>query len=183
MSVFREAPNAPRHARSEEAVAGARAYPTMDTDDIKAMPVRGIAADDAVLWLCATNAHLRVAFDVVEAWGFEYRALLTWVKDHMGTGEWLRGQTEHCLLAVRGRPVFVRGTHTTVLQTARREHSRKPEVFYDLVEETCAGGKLELFCRQRRDGWQVYGNDTVKFWKAGTGTRNANADNTILHAS
>ena len=68
-----------------------------------------------------TNAHLRVAFDVVEAWGFEY--LLTWVKDRMGTGEWLRGQTGHCILAIRGKPVFIHGSHTTVLEAARREHS------------------------------------------------------------
>jgi len=81
----------------------------------------------------------------------------------MGTGEWLRGQTEHCLLAVRGRPVFVSGTHTTVLQAARREHSRKPEEFYSLVEETCAGGKVELFSRERRERWQSFGNDVEKF--------------------
>jgi len=68
-----------------------------------------------------TNAHLRVALDVVEAWGFEY--LLTWVKDRMGTGEWLREQTEHCILAIRGKPVFIHGSHTTVLEAARREHS------------------------------------------------------------
>jgi N6-adenosine-specific RNA methylase IME4 len=135
----------------------------MDIEEIKAMRVCDIADDDAILWLWTTNTHLRAAVDVVEAWGFEYRALLTWVKDRMGTGEWLRGQTEHCLLAVRGRPVFVGGARTTVLQAARREHSRKPEEFYDLVEETCAGGKVELFCRQRRDGWQVFGNDTEKF--------------------
>ena len=138
-------------------------YPTMDIEDIKAMPVRDIAADDAVLWLWTTNAHLRVAFDVVEAWGFEYRTLLTWVKDRMGTGEWLRGQTEHCLLAVKGRPVFVSGSHPTVLQAARREHSRKPEEFYALVEATCAGGKVELFCRERRERWQPFGNDVDKF--------------------
>jgi hypothetical protein len=52
---------------------------------------------------------------------------------------------------------------------ARREHSRTPEEFYDLVEATCAGGKLELFCRQRRDAWQVYGNDTAKFLEASGG--------------
>jgi N6-adenosine-specific RNA methylase IME4/ParB-like chromosome segregation protein Spo0J len=142
---------------------GSLPYPTMDTDDIKAMPVRDIAADDAVLWLWATNAHLRVAFDVVEAWGFEYRALLTWVKDRMGTGEWLRGQTEHCLLAVRGRPVFVSGTHTTVLQATRREHSRKPEEFYHVVEATSPGSRIELFCRERRNGWSAYGNDMGRF--------------------
>jgi ParB-like chromosome segregation protein Spo0J len=65
-------------------------YPTMDIEDIKAIPVAEIADENAILWLWTTNAHLRVAFDVVEAWGFEYRTLLTWVKDRMGTGEWLR---------------------------------------------------------------------------------------------
>ena len=84
-------------------------YPTMPLEDIKAMPVREIADENAILWLWTTNAHLPVAFDVVAAWGFEYKTLLTWVKDRMGTGEWLRGQTEHCMLAARGKPVFLHG--------------------------------------------------------------------------
>ena len=95
------------------------------------------------------------AFDVVEAWGFEYRTLLTWVKDKMGRGEWLRGQTEHCMLAILGKPVFLIGNHTTALEAVRREHSRKPEEFYVLVENTSPGGKVELFCRERRQGWHV----------------------------
>ena len=138
-------------------------YPTMAIEDIKALPVEAIAADDATLWLWTTNAHLRVAFEVVEAWGFVYKTLLTWVKDRMGTGEWLRGQTEHCMLATRGKPVFLHGQHTTVLQAARREHSRKPEEFYALVEATCPGNKVELFCRQHRKDWEVYGNNTSCF--------------------
>jgi N6-adenosine-specific RNA methylase IME4 len=138
-------------------------YPTMALEDIKAMPVRDLAEEEAILWLWTTNAHLRIAFDVVEAWGFEYRSLLTWVKDRMGTGEWLRGRTEHCLLAVRGKPVFLQGNHTTVLEAARREHSRKPEEFYELVEDTCPGSKLDLFSRQERRGWRVFGNRTKLF--------------------
>src|SRR5713226_4689178 len=106
---------------------------SMSMEKIKAMPVAEIADENAILWLWTTNAHLRVAFDVVEAWGFQYRTLLTWVKDRMGTGEWLRGQTEHCLQAARGKPVFLHGQHTTVIQAIRREHSRKPEEFYSLV--------------------------------------------------
>jgi N6-adenosine-specific RNA methylase IME4 len=138
-------------------------YPTMAIDDIKAMPVQSIVADDAVLWLWTTNAHLRVAFDVVVEWGFEYRTLLTWVKDRMGTGEWLRGQTEHCMLAVRGKPVFVHGNHATVLEAARREHSRKPEEFYEIINATCPGSKVELFARQQRVGWKSYGNQCKLF--------------------
>ena len=81
----------------------------------------------------------------------------------MGTGEWLRGQTEHCLLAARGKPVFLHGQHTTVLQAARREHSRKPEESYALVEATCSGCKLELFAREERNGCHVFGNQTREF--------------------
>lgn len=77
-------------------------YPTMAIESILGLPVAKLAEPDAILWLWATNAHIQPAFGVVEAWGFEYKALLTWVKDRMGSGEWLRGQTEHCLLAVRG---------------------------------------------------------------------------------
>jgi len=138
-------------------------YPTMDIEEIKAMPVAEISDENAILWLWTTNAHLRFAFDVVEAWGFEYKTILTWVKDRMGTGEWLRGQTEHCMLAVRGKPVFLNGNHATALEAARREHSRKPEEFYALVEATSPGGKLELFCRQERQGWRAFGNNTDKF--------------------
>jgi N6-adenosine-specific RNA methylase IME4 len=135
----------------------------MAIEDIKAMPVQTIAADAATLWLWTTNAHLRVAFEVVEAWGFEYRTLLTWVKNQMGTGEWLRGKTEHCLLAIRGKPVFLHGSHSTALEAARREHSRKPEEFYALVEATCPGSRVELFSRQERHGWNAFG-DQVTFY-------------------
>jgi N6-adenosine-specific RNA methylase IME4 len=138
-------------------------YPTMDIDEIKAMPIRSIADNNAILWLWTTNTHLRVAFEVVEAWGFEYKTLLTWVKDRMGTGEWLRGQTEQCLLAVRGKPVFLHGSHTTVLQAVRRDHSRKPEEFFVLVEATCPGSKVELFSRQKRKEWLAFGNEINRF--------------------
>ena len=109
------------------------------------------------------HAHLPVAFDVVASWGFQYKTLLTWVKDRMGTGEWLRGQTEHCLLAARGKPVFIHGSYTTVLSAAQREHSRKPDEFYALVEAICPGSRLELFARQARTGWRAFGNQTGLF--------------------
>ena len=138
-------------------------YPTMGIEEIMGLAASDIAEEDAILWLWTTNAHLRMAFDVVKSWGFEYKTLLTWVKDRMGTGEWLRGQTEHCLLATRGKPVFIHGNHTTVLKALRREHSRKPEEFYILVEATCPGSKVELFARQARAGWQAFGNQTDLF--------------------
>ncbi|MGJ5814494.1 MT-A70 family methyltransferase [Paludibaculum fermentans] len=138
-------------------------YPTLSIEEIKGLPVRNLADENAILWLWTTNAHLRVAFEVVESWGFEYKTLLTWVKDRMGTGEWLRGKTEHCLLGARGKPVFLHGSDTTALEATRREHSRKPAEFYALVERICPGGRIDLFSRQQREGWCTYGDQTRQF--------------------
>jgi hypothetical protein len=90
-------------------------YPTMTVPEICAMPVGEIAADDAVLWLWVTNPNMRRAFEVLDAWGFVERSMLTWAKPHVGTGNWLRGQTEHCILAVRGRPIVTLTNQATIL--------------------------------------------------------------------
>lgn len=138
-------------------------YPDMTLDEIKALPVRALAADDAILWLWTTNAHLRAAFDVVEAWGFTHKTILTWAKPHMGTGDWLRGRTEHCIMAVRGRPVVTLTNQSTLLEGPLREHSRKPDSFYALVESLCPGSKVELFAREAREGWVAHGSEVGHF--------------------
>lgn len=138
-------------------------YPTMTIQQIKELPVGALAHKDCVLWLWTTNAHLPLASDVLDSWGFEYRSILTWAKDRMGHGEWLRNQTEHCLLATRGNPVFTAPGSSTLLNGPTREHSRKPETFYQLVEATRPGTKLELFSRQERDGWVVWGAEQNLF--------------------
>ena len=154
----------PYEKRSEDLTHRARLpYPDMTVEDIRALPVEGIAAPDAILWLWTTNAHLREAFTVLDAWGFAHKTVLSWVKDRMGTGDWLRGQTEHCLLAVRGRPVVNLTNQTTVLYGPLRQHSRKPDTFYALVEALCPGARVELFSRQPRVGWQSWGGETELF--------------------
>jgi DNA adenine methylase len=142
---------------------GACDYPPMTLEDIRALPVGAIAHADSVLWLWTTNAHLPDAFDVLRAWGFTHKTLLTWVKDRMGCGDWLRGQTEHCLLAVRGQPTVTLTNETTVIHADAREHSRKPEDFYTLVESLCPGSKVELFARCRRPGWTAHGDQVGQF--------------------
>lgn len=137
----------------------ANPYPSMTIDAIKAMPVEAMAHDDAVLWLWTTNAHLRESFEVAEAWGFTYKTTLTWVKPRMGTGDWLRGRTEHCLLCVRGKPTITLTNQTTGLEAPAGRHSEKPEAFYELVEAMCPGGKVELFARRKRKGWHQHGNE------------------------
>lgn len=100
--------------------------------------------------------------------GFDYKTCLTWVKDRVNPGLWLMGQTEHCLLGARGRPTVLGTSTPTVLHAARREHSRKPDEFFALVERICPGRKLELFARTRRPGWQVWGLETDRFPTEGT---------------
>jgi N6-adenosine-specific RNA methylase IME4 len=130
----------------------------MSVNEIKALPVGGLAAPDAILWLWTTNAHLADAFDVLRAWGFCYKTMLTWGKSRFGTGDWLRGQTEHCLLGVRGRPRVRLTNQSTLLLAPARGHSQKPQEFYELVEGLCPGAKVELFARRQRPGWAAHGN-------------------------
>jgi N6-adenosine-specific RNA methylase IME4 len=136
-------------------------YPSMSLDDIGAIKIP--AAEDCILWLWTTNAFMHEAFHVLDAWGFEHKGILTWEKDRMGLGSWLRNQTEHCLLAVRGKPKVTLTNRTTILHGPRREHSRKPDEFFDLVEALCPEPRLEMFARQQRPGWTVHGNETDKF--------------------
>jgi N6-adenosine-specific RNA methylase IME4 len=139
---------------------GACPYPPMTTEAICNLPVAGLANADSILWLWTTNAFLRDALRVLDAWKFQEKTLLTWVKERMGTGDWLRGQTEHCLLAARGKPVHTLTKQSTVLYGPLREHSQKPESFYQLVESLCPGSKLEMFARgEPRPGWSQWGNE------------------------
>ena len=137
-------------------------YPSMSIEQIKALDVGSIAAPDCVLWLWTTNVHMPLAFDVIAAWGFEHRTICTWCKGpKFGMGRWLRGQSEHCILAVRGKPTVTLTNQTTVLHARAREHSRKPEEFYALVESLCPGSKAELFQRYPREGWCGHGDEVA----------------------
>ena len=95
---------------------------------------------------------------MLSAWGFEHKTILTWAKDRFGFGDWLRGQTEHCIMAVRGNPTTTLTNQTTLLTAPMRAHSQKPEAFYAIVESLCpAPAYLELFARQARRGWTAWG--------------------------
>jgi N6-adenosine-specific RNA methylase IME4 len=135
-------------------------YPTMSLEEIKAIEIPEIAADDSILWLWTTNAHLPDAINIVKEWGFEYKTLLTWVKNRIGTGHWLRGRTEHCIMAVKGHPVINLSNQSTVIHAPVRDHSQKPDEFYRLVETLCLGSKIELFARENRDGWDRWLSQT-----------------------
>lgn len=131
---------------------GAVPYPVMSIEDICAQEIP--ADDDCVLFLWVTNAFMREAFVVLDAWGFESKTLLTWIKDRMGLGNYLRNQTEHAILAIKGKPEVHLTDQSTVLRAPVTGHSRKPDEFYSMVEELCpAVARLDLFAREHREGW------------------------------
>ena len=132
-------------------------YPTMSLDEIIAVPIPQIADANSILWLWTTNAHMREAFQIVDAWGFEPKTILTWKKSKMGLGEWLRGITEHCLMCVKGKPLIQLTNQTTFIEGKTREHSRKPDEFYAMVESLCPGRKIDVFAREERKNWNTWG--------------------------
>jgi N6-adenosine-specific RNA methylase IME4 len=142
---------------------GVPPYPPMALEQICAVPVASIAHDDCVLWLWTTNAHLLSgdAISVLKAWGFEPKTMLTWAKDRSGTGDWLRGQTEHAIMAVRGHPVVTLTNQTTLLTAPAGAHSAKPAAFYELVEALCPAPRYaSLFHRgTTRPLWDGHGDE------------------------
>ncbi len=140
-------------SRAEDSThRAANPYPSMTLEEIKALEIP--ADEDCILWLWTTNAFMRQAYEVLDAWGFTPKTILTWCKSHFGLGDWLRGATEHCILAVKGKPVVTLTNQTTIIYGTLREHSRKPSEFFSMVESLCpAKTRREMFARQRRDGW------------------------------
>lgn len=151
-------------ARAEDTThRGKNLYPEMTVPEICALPVGKLAQPDCILWLWTTNAFMRGAYECLDAWGFQEKTILTWDKELLGLGDWLRNVTEHCILAVRGKPIVSLTNQTTMIREKRREHSRKPEAFYAMVEALCPGSKLEMFSRTPRAGWAAWGAETGKF--------------------
>jgi N6-adenosine-specific RNA methylase IME4 len=140
----------------------------MSFKDILALEIP--AAEDCVLFLWVTDPYLEKAMGVINAWGFKYKTVaFTWVKTNKsdepwtGMGFWTRANPEQCLLATRGHPSRVRNDVAQLIIAPRREHSRKPDEIYHRIERLVAGPYLELFARQRRDGWDATGDEIDKF--------------------
>lgn len=134
-------------------------YDTMSVEDICALPVADLAAENAHLHLWTTNAFLFDARRVMEAWGFEYKSVMVWVKPQMGIGNYWRVSHEFMLFGIRGRAPFGRHDVMSWQQVDRQKHSCKPDVFRRLVEQVSPGPYLELFARQEMPGWTAWGNE------------------------
>jgi len=139
----------------------ANPYPEMAQDELLALDPP--FAHDAVLFLWTTHQFIWDAKELLDNWGFEYKATLVWDKEKMGIGYWFRMQCEFCLVAIKGKPIWQNTQWRDVIREARREHSRKPEIFYKMVEQITVGRRLDFFSRNQRDGWEAFGNDTTRF--------------------
>jgi len=151
-------------ARTNDAQSGSAEsqYPTMPIDEICAMPVRDMAAQDSVLFLWATAPCLPEAMRVIEAWGFTYKAQFVWDKQKGFNGHYNDVRHELLLIATRGSCVPAVDTlDPSVIAEKRTKHSKKPDRFYELIERLYPLGDsthVELFARRSRDGWQSWGN-------------------------
>jgi N6-adenosine-specific RNA methylase IME4 len=162
-------------------VCAAVHYNTMAIEDIAALPVADLAADDCCLFMWISWPMLPDAMKLIGAWGFEYKTCgFDWMKAHagqldmlrddsdalMGMGYWTRANSEPCLLATRGKPKRLSAAVRQGIIEPRREHSRKPDCVHGRIQKLVSGPYLELFARAPRAGWDVWGNQTDKFAEA-----------------
>jgi N6-adenosine-specific RNA methylase IME4 len=140
---------------------GAVDYPTMTVEQISKIELP--ASDDCVLFLWTTHAFLRDSFTLMEEWGFNYKATIVWDKVKMGLGRTVRMQVEFCLIGLKGSPIINGSSERDIITEPRREHSRKPEAFYQMAERMCIGNKLDFFSRQNRENWDHYGAEQGQF--------------------
>lgn len=156
---------APEHKRLSR-------YSTLTLQEIKEIPVALVAAEKSHLYLWVPNALLAEGLQVMEAWGFEYKSNIVWHKirkdggpDGRGVGFYFRNTTELILFGVRGslRTLAPGRRQVNIIKTMKREHSRKPDELYGIVEACSPGPYLELFARGKRKGWFQWGNQVESY--------------------
>lgn len=144
-------------------------YNCMPLEAIKQLPVMWCAAQNSVLFMWATFPMLPEAIEVMEAWGFQYKSGAAWHKKTthgktaFGTGYIFRSAAELLLVGTHGDPHWKSKNVRNVIETPVRENSRKPDSCYGMIEQMVDGPYLELFARQRRAGWDSWGNEVDKF--------------------
>lgn len=142
-------------------------YPSMTIEDIKNLNVPEVTADDAHLYMWVTNSHLPFAFEIIKEWGFEYSTTIVWAKNRMGggLGGTFKITTEYLIFAKKGKLKSLKINDNTWFNVKRTyengfpKHSKKPTFFYEMIEQTSPGLKLEMFAREKREGWDIWGNE------------------------
>jgi N6-adenosine-specific RNA methylase IME4 len=145
-------------------------YGCMDLDALKSLPVNHLAAPDCAMIMWATAPLLPQAIDLLNHWGFTFKSAGSWAKQSstgekwaFGTGYCFRSASEFFLLGTIGKPKVQSRSVRNLIVAPVREHSRKPDCQYDMVEQLFAGPYVELFSRTARPGWQAWGNEAGRF--------------------
>lgn len=135
-------------------------YNTMKTKDIIAMKewLSPLVEEQAHLYMWVVNNKIEDALQVINAWGFKYISNMCWVKDRFGTGQYFRGQHELLFFCRKGNPLPYKHTRniSSIIQEKKTIHSRKPHIFYDVIEQISYPNYLELFARNTRAGWDSW---------------------------
>lgn len=143
-------------------------YSVMSLKDICNLKVQTISDDNCILFIWVTMPKLNEVFEVIKAWGFEYKTVaFTWVKRNKksdswfwGMGRWTRSNSELCLIATKGNPKRISASVHSVIDTPIEGHSKKPDVTRDKILQLVGDlPRVELFARQKTNGWDVWGNE------------------------
>lgn len=143
-------------------------YNVMGKADLMALPIPKLADTDCVLFMWVTMPKLDECFDLIKAWGFTYKTVaFTWIKQNkkqptlfMGMGKWTRANAEVCLLATKGKPKRVSASIRSVVMSPIEQHSKKPDEVRERIVELMGDlPRVELFARQKVEGWYCWGNE------------------------
>jgi N6-adenosine-specific RNA methylase IME4 len=137
-------------------------YPTMTIEAIKALPIKDLSDTNCHLYLWTINKYIKESYEVVKEWGFDVSCMLTWVKPKhgIGIGGTFVQTTEHLLFCRRGTLKAKKRIDTTWFEHKRLKHSEKPPMFRKMIEEVSGDlPRIELFARQKTEGWDVWGNE------------------------
>ena len=147
-----------RYLRRRHSRATTLPYPTMSVDDIAALPVSELAADESHCWLWTTNQFLRHGFELLAGWGFKYLCPVHWIKPS-GCGAWFVSRSQTLLFGYKGKLRMREKYKPNVLFAPSTRHSKKPASTYDLIESVSFGPYLEVFARNTRPEWTAAGNE------------------------
>jgi len=145
-------------------------YPTLELEKIKVIKIP--ADDNAMLFLWAPAPKVEEGLEVMKAWGFSYRTNMVWLKDKIGTGYYARGKHELLLIGIKGDGIgtpLPENRPESVIFAERTEHSKKPDIFYEIIEKMYPKhSKIELFARNKREGWEAWGNEIQDVMRGGS---------------
>jgi len=164
--IYADPPWAYRNMGNIQALANQH-YNTMKQEDIEKLPIQDLADENCILFLWATFPKIQEALNTIKAWGFEYKTVgFTWIKKNknmtnfFGVGWYTKSNAEVCLIGVKGKSPKISNKISSIIETVRNKHSRKPSLIRKKIVEFCGDiPRIELFAREKIEGWDCWGNE------------------------